>query len=430
MGQIAEAVRDDSPHQPHILLMEDESSVAQGLQMVLHEEGYTVDLAMTGQSALSTLSSKGFDLLVADLRLPDMDGMEVIKRVKDERPETEVIVITGYANTTSAVEAMKRGVKEYLPKPFTDEELKTAVKTALHQRKEMLIKERGVPGKEKLICGREVMKALQGTSEDPAWDRQKVEKPQQEYPDQANLLQQHKMISLGRLAASVVHEINNPLAGILNYLRLMKKIIRRGSLGQNYMEKFQKYLDLVESETSRCAKILGNLLDFSRKSKMEFTEVNIQELLDKSIMLSQHKLDLQNIQIYTEIEQALPAVWGDFNQVQQCLINLIFNAIDAMPQGGTLTIGCAHNGGKGVVEIGVKDTGSGISPQDLPHIFDPFYTTKTEGKGLGLGLSTVFGIIDLHKGTISVESQPGKGTVFTIKLPVDAGENRRVRQGV
>ena len=417
MGQIAEAVRDDSPHQPHILLMEDESSVAQGLQMVLHEEGYAVDLAMTGQSALRTLSSKGFDLLVADLHLPDMDGMEVIKRVKDARPETEVIVITGYANTTSAVEAMKRGVKEYLPKPFTDEELKTAVKTALQQGKEVPIKERGIPGKEKLICGREVMQALQGTSEDPAWDRQGVEKPQQEYPDQANLLQQHKMISLGRLAASVVHEINNPLAGILNYLGLMKKMIHRGSLGQEYIKKFQKYLDLVESETSRCAKILGNLLAFSRKSKMEFTEVNIQELLEKSIMLSQHKLDLQNIKINTEIEQTLPAVWGDFNQIQQCMINLIFNAIDAMPRGGILSIGCTYNGGKGVVEIRVKDTGSGISPQDLPRIFDPFFTTKTEGKGLGLGLSTVFGIIDRHKGTISVESQPGKGTVFTITLP-------------
>jgi DNA-binding NtrC family response regulator len=122
VNQASVAMRNDCAVQPQILLMEDESSIAQGLQMVLREEGYGVDLAMTGQGALDTLSHKAFDLLVADLRLPDMDGMDVIKRVKDERPETEVIVITGYANVPSAVEAIKTGVVDYLPKPFTDDE--------------------------------------------------------------------------------------------------------------------------------------------------------------------------------------------------------------------------------------------------------------------------------------------------------------------
>jgi signal transduction histidine kinase len=144
----------------------------------------------------------------------------------------------------------------------------------------------------------------------------------------------------------------------------------------------------------------------------------MNELLQKCIMLSQHRLTLQNIQIETNLGPENPKVWGDFNQIQQCIINLVFNAIDAMPEGGTLTIGSSLKPKDGTVEIRLKDTGSGIASEDLPRIFDPFFTTKQEGNGLGLGLSTVYGIMDRHKGTIGVDSQIGKGTTFTIKLPV------------
>lgn len=163
---------------PHILVMEDEPNVAKGLQMVLQEEGYAVDLAMTGQSALETFGKEAFDLLVADLRLPDIDGMEVIKTVKENRPETDVIVITGYASVPSAVEAMKAGALDYLPKPFTDEEFRSAVDQVLKERKEAtteVVIKAAETEEEKLIQKREVMRVLNRTSEDKEFWRDLME---------------------------------------------------------------------------------------------------------------------------------------------------------------------------------------------------------------------------------------------------------------
>jgi len=178
-------------------------------------------------------------------------------------------------------------------------------------------------------------------------DLREIRRLEQQFADQARLLHEHKMISLGRLSASVVHELNNPLAGILNYLRLMIKIMNRGSLDREYTKKFQKYLTFTESETDRCSKIVSNLLAFSRKSELKISEVNISELLEKCIMLGRHKITLQNIRIRTELDPDIPKVLGDFSQIQQCVINLIFNAIDAMPDGGAITIRSSSDPGKG-----------------------------------------------------------------------------------
>jgi two-component system NtrC family sensor kinase len=248
-------------------------------------------------------------------------------------------------------------------------------------------------------------------------DLREIRRMEQQFTNQARLLHEHKMISLGRLSASIVHELNNPLSGILNYIRLMLKIIKRGDLDAKNIEKFQRHLTLVESETSRCSKIVSNLLAFSRKSELELKAMSINDLLEKCILLSQHKLMLQNIQIKTDLDPGIPEVLGDFNQTQQCVINLIFNAIDAMPDGGTLTLASSFDPETQMVEIKIEDTGCGIAGEDLHQIFDPFYSTKTEGKGLGLGLSMVYGIIDRHNGSITVDSKLDKGTVFTIRLP-------------
>ncbi len=249
-------------------------------------------------------------------------------------------------------------------------------------------------------------------------DLREMRKLEREMEDQAKILHQDKMMSLGRLAASVVHEINNPLAGVLNYCRLMLRILNRGEPSGKDMEKFVQYLTLVESETGRCSKIISNLLTFSRKSENEFSPVSLGELLDRSVLLSRHKLELTDIAVNLDAPDTLPPVRGDFNQLQQCIINLIFNAADAMQQGGilTLTARLEEKNRQGVIEV--SDTGVGIPTENLPRVFEPFFTSKAEGFGVGVGLSTVYGIVERHNGSVDVNSIEGEGTTFRIRLPL------------
>jgi PAS domain S-box-containing protein len=240
---------------------------------------------------------------------------------------------------------------------------------------------------------------------------------ERELADQARILHQDKMMSLGRLAASVVHEINNPLSGILNYARLMARVLQQGELTSDRREKFQRYLGVVETETSRCSQIVSNLLSFSRRSPAAFAPVDVAELLRRCILLSGHKLELSRIRLESGIQPDLPPVQGDFNQLQQCVINLIFNAIDAMPEGGTLTLAAQASDPAQTVSIRVKDSGPGIPPEHLSSIFEPFFTTKSEGHGLGLGLSTVYGIVERHHGRVEARSADEGGALFEITLP-------------
>jgi len=248
-------------------------------------------------------------------------------------------------------------------------------------------------------------------------DLREIHRLEREITDQAHILHQDKMMSLGRLAASVVHEINNPLFGTLNYLQLMSRILDRGPQDDDQREKFKRYLGIVEAETSRCSQIISSLLTFSRKSPPSFDQMQIRDLMERCTILSQHKLQLSNISLALTVEPGTPPIYGDFNQLQQCMFNLIFNAIDAMPDGGTITIEGRYDEDRDKVIVTVKDTGPGIPKDDLPHIFEPFFSTKDEGYGVGLGLSTVYGILERHNGSIKAETNPEKGTTFILELP-------------
>jgi PAS domain S-box-containing protein len=248
-------------------------------------------------------------------------------------------------------------------------------------------------------------------------DMREIVTLEREVADQARILHQDKMISLGRLAASVVHEINNPLAGILNYLRLMRRILANGPLDAGRQATFGDYLELVEQETDRCSRIVSNLLTFSRKTPPTQAQIDFTDLIERCIVLSRHKLELHNITVSHSVADNLPPVQGDANQLHQCIINLIFNAIDAMPDGGTLDLNVQSDPDAPGTIIAVKDSGIGISEADQKRIFEPFFTTKNKGYGVGLGLSTVYGIMESHRGIVDVKSSLGQGTTFFLRLP-------------
>jgi two-component system NtrC family sensor kinase len=236
----------------------------------------------------------------------------------------------------------------------------------------------------------------------------------------AKLIHQDKMASLGKLSASVVHEINNPNAGILNLTMLMKRIIMEGPVDAKEIESFKRYLDLIESETRRISRIVSNLLSFSRQSKMEMKLLNLNHLVEKVLLLNSNLLKLNDIVIGTVLDPDLPEINGSEDQLQQVCMNFVSNAVEAMESngGGKLRIFTRYLTGEDRVELEFADTGVGISKKSFSKLFEPFYTTKKKGKGVGLGLSVAYGIIVEHKGSIVVNSEPGKGARFAIKLPV------------
>ncbi len=241
--------------------------------------------------------------------------------------------------------------------------------------------------------------------------------------DYARLVQEDRMISLGKLMSSVVHEINNPLSGIINLSKLVLSNIEEGTTDEASLETMKQHLKLIVSETTRTSKIVSNLLSFSRQVKVEVQDVDVNEVIGRVFSIVGHKAKLQDITVHFELAETLPSVKGNFAQLEQSVMNIVFNAIEAMPGGGELTISTCQddvNGHDVVVEI--IDTGPGVSQQNLPYIFEPFFSTKGKAKGVGLGLSVVYGIIQDHQGDITVKSDEGNGARFTIRLPAQEPE--------
>lgn len=233
----------------------------------------------------------------------------------------------------------------------------------------------------------------------------------------AKLIQSEKMASMGILASSVAHEINNPLQGILTYIKLMLKIISGESVDKKRLEDFKNYLQLMGDEIERCGDMVKNLLVFSKQTKLNIEEADINSIIKNSLVLVENKIKLHNISVQLELAEKLPKIYCDVKQIQQTLLALFINAGEAITGGGTIKINTREID-KTFVEIVIIDSGVGIPADKLKNIFDPFFTTKDSAKSTGLGLFVAYGIIKEHKGTIEAYSEVGKGTQFHIKLPV------------
>lgn len=237
----------------------------------------------------------------------------------------------------------------------------------------------------------------------------------------AHVLQVEKMATIGKMAAVVAHEINNPLAGILTYAKLLKRWVERGDVVTPKKEEAEQCLDLIAGESRRCGDLVKNLLTFSRTSQMNIQTSDLNTIAGRAVRLLAHQFEMNGVELHQDLAEGLPSLQCDPGQIEQVLLALMINAIDAMPRGGNLWLSTrAQDGSELCFEV--RDDGSGIPYEILERIFEPFLTTKESGKGVGLGLAVSHNIIQRHHGRIDVQSEVGKGTTFTVSLPLASSD--------
>ncbi|MFO7668626.1 MAG: ATP-binding protein [Bacteroidales bacterium] len=253
------------------------------------------------------------------------------------------------------------------------------------------------------------------------WSQQleyKVQKKSEELSEAQNeLIHVERIASLGKLSSSVAHEINNPLSGILVYNKLIYKQLNSAEFYHPKKDSILKNLKLIESETKRCGDIVKGLLDFSRKDREDFEQVHLHSLLDETYRLLTHSIRMADCSFKTDYGATSDHVLCSPNQIKQACVALVVNASEAVHEQGEIVIR-TFNPGPGQISVAISDNGSGISKEDMPHIFEPFFSTKHNASGIGLGLSIVHGIVENHKGKIEVESEPNQGTTITFTLPL------------
>jgi two-component system NtrC family sensor kinase len=236
---------------------------------------------------------------------------------------------------------------------------------------------------------------------------------------QRQILQVEKITSLGRLSTTAAHELNNPLASILNYSKLLLRELDRLDLSEELAKGIRTDLAFIRDESKRCGEIVKNLLLFARRTGGSFEQARVQDVVERSLMLVTHKMEMQNTELKLNMEYCDDTITCDPAQLQQAFVALLINALEAMPQEGTLHFEYISDDKTNQVEFRIADTGIGIPKEHLDHIYEPFYTTKHDSRSVGMGLSVVYGIIRRHKGTISILSKENQGTTCIIRLPRD-----------
>jgi two-component system, NtrC family, sensor kinase len=257
------------------------------------------------------------------------------------------------------------------------------------------------------------------------WSHQleyKVQKKSEELSEiQNELIHIERIASLGKLSSSVAHELNNPLSSILTYAKLVSKKINRLELNPALSQTLLKHLDVIEAETKRCGDIVKGLMDFSRKDQEDFKTSRLNLILTKTYELIEHQMKMGNINFYMELNAARDMVNCNENQIKQVCVALLVNASEAVAENGEILIR-SSNPDESHIKIDIVDNGVGISPEDMPHIFQPFFSAKRKASGIGLGLAIVHGIVQSHKGKVEVYSELGKGTTMSVILPVVSSE--------
>ncbi|WDN87257.1 hypothetical protein BuS5_00225 [Desulfosarcina sp. BuS5] len=366
-----------------LLLVDDEEDFRKTIAKRLKKRGFAPEEAGSGNECLALLENKAVDIVVLDVKMPGMDGIETLRHIKEKFSETEVILLTGHAVTSDGISGIKSGAFDYLSKPIEFEHLLSKIKQAYN----------------KIIREEEKRK--------DAEFRASMEQ---------QMIATERLASLGTLSAGVAHEINNPLAIINESVGWMRLILQKDELAEMPRKKdFEKALGKIEKGVDRARKITHQLLETVRKNNSVFTQVDLKELAREAVELLGQETKNRNIQFFYEMEESACTIWSDPYQVRQVLINLLTNAAHSMDTGGEITI--ILKADVDDIVLTVRDTGTGIPKENLDKIFEPFFSTKSPGQGTGLGLFVTRSIINKLGGRIEVESRLGHGTSFNITLP-------------
>jgi signal transduction histidine kinase len=366
-----------------LLLVDDEEEFRSTITKRLKRRGIAAEQAGTGEECLSILEKTPMDVVVLDVKMPGMNGIETLHHIKKRYPKIEVIMLTGHATTRDGVDGIKTGAFDYLTKPIELEHLLGKIKQA----------------HEKILREEEKLKEAEF--------RAKMEQ---------QMIATERLASLGTLAAGVAHEINNPLAIIKESVGWMKLILNKEELAQMPRKQdFTKALGKVENAIERARRITHQLLGSVKETDSTLAEININELTDEAVDLVKKEAKNKDIEVTTEIDPSAATIWNDPYKLRQILINLITNAVHATGTGGKISIILEDKGDD--VALTVRDTGQGIPRENLKKIFEPFFSTKPPGEGTGLGLFVCRSIIEKLGGKMEVESKIGHGTSFCIILP-------------
>jgi len=382
-----------------ILVVDDEKEIRGFLSKALTRlGGFQVELAESGEEALQKMEKNPFDLVLTDLKMPKMDGLQLISEIAKSKPETLTMMMTGHGTIDSALTAMKRGASDYLMKPLNLDELILRIRKVLEE-------------KHRFVRLRDFADQLEKANQ----ELRRIDSMKSEFVSVAS------------------HELRTPLAAIKNAVQLVMK----GTAGK--VNKSQaKFLSMAERNINRLTNILNDLLDLSKiesgRIEMKFEDTDLKEIIELTASSLKPHADGKSIKIDVEIKEPFPVVYADPEKIEQILTNLIGNAIKFTPEGGRILIAAQslpHDGTYGYgdrVAVSVKDTGIGIPSEHLDAIFEKFHQVESSLErsvsGTGLGLAITKGLVEAHDGKIWVESELGKGSTFTFTLPISQGERR------